>query len=111
MKTQSLTESLLAAGNEGNQKHRANSSQGKDLDINDDDNDLENDCCDDDEDEEDYSDYEGQGAGALGNGQIYDLNGEIRGSRTNSKGHWSKEEVSIYILIIIINLNGFRINN
>jgi hypothetical protein len=44
----------------------------------------DDDSCEDEDD--DYSETEDRSKHA-------EINGEVRGSRTNCKGHWSKEEV------------------
>ncbi|MFN9954803.1 MAG: hypothetical protein ACK55I_17030, partial [bacterium] len=66
---------------------------------------------DDDEDEDDYSsscDPKGRSSNRNqmsrngGNGFHFDYPGlNLRGSRTNCKGHWSKEEVSIEKTMLI----------
>lgn len=69
--------------------------------------DEEDSCEDDYSDEEEDEDEDDENGCSKSH---YDINGNIiRGSRTNSKGHWSKEEVRTFISLLY-NLNG-RINN
>jgi hypothetical protein len=48
----------------------------------------------DEDSDDDYSENEEKGV------KCGDANGEVRGSRTNCKGHWSKEEVKNHLLIL-----------
>jgi hypothetical protein len=54
---------------------------------------------DESEEEDDYSDNDDKF------GKFGDSFGEVRGSRTNCKGHWSKEEVSLIPSDYILSLN------
>lgn len=67
------------------------------------------------DDEEDEEDDDSSSSGKMvqrkhknRNNYNFEYNGEIlRGSRTNCKGHWSKEEVSLQAATFIFFLNFF----
>jgi hypothetical protein len=87
--------------------------------LDEDDEDLEEEDDDDEEgdddelDDDDEDDDESSSSGKMlqrkhknRNNYNFEYNGEIlRGSRTNCKGHWSKEEVSYFSLFFHILLN------
>ena len=90
-------------------------NQADEVDGDDDDEDLEDDEEGLDDEYDDEEDEESSSSGKMvqrkhknRNNYNFEYNGEIlRGSRTNCKGHWSKEEVSPQAATFIFFLNFF----